>query len=110
MYANAWNWRPMLELIEKVGIIERERLELLGANLGQRVEESEACAIAKILKEELLPRMRPGDRMLLDTSITDQPDDGKMHYDYIALNYSSTYDWLSQFADFCANCKGFTVW
>jgi hypothetical protein len=111
-YCNAWNWRPTVELIRATGLIDDERLKRMGSNCsGVEVSEAEARAIARFLQEQVLPRLRPQDRVLLDLGVTDVPDDGTFHREPAELhkNYSASYEWLEEFATFCKECQGFTV-
>ena len=64
---------------------------------------------AVYFENKVLSQLKPGERVLYDFSITDKPDDGTFYRDDQMLNYSATYEWLSEFTDFLKDCKGFTV-
>jgi hypothetical protein len=40
------------------------------------------------LLKAVFPRLKPGQRMLADFSVTDEPDDGTFHKDDLKKNYS----------------------
>lgn len=112
---NAWNWRPTLEFLRAENIITDRERELLGLNLGSRVDADLANRIAAAV-ENKLSTMKPGDRIRADLSGTDIPKvpqvfapDAKPA-DIDATNlYSATYEWLVTFKDFCKRCGGFMV-
>jgi hypothetical protein len=108
---NWWNWRPTIELLRLSGLFDEERLELMGCNAGVEVSEAEARAVAQFLEERILPAVRPDQRLLLDGSVTDEPDDGTFHREAGRQheNYSAHGEWLRRFADFCRECGGFSV-
>jgi hypothetical protein len=75
------------------------------------ISQSEAHAIGNKLREEILPKLKPNKRIFADLSITDSPDDGTLYRDRDEQwkNYSASYKWLDEFADFCLRSKGFKV-
>jgi hypothetical protein len=90
---NIWNWHPTVELIESFGIIDAERIERMHMQLGAaKITEAEARQIGQRLQADVIPRLRSDDRVLLDGSVTDEPDDGVMHYDDTSQNYSASPD------------------
>jgi hypothetical protein len=109
---NWWNWRPTIELIRSLGLIDDERLDLMGSNAGAEVTQQEAQAIGKFIAKRVLPGLRPGQRVLLDLTVTDAPDDGTFYREpgEQHKNYSATERWLRRFADFCKECHGFRVY
>lgn len=108
---NFWNWHPTVELIRRLDVIDAETVELMHQQcVGAKVSVAEARQIAKGLQEGILERLRDGERVRLNLSITSEPDDGVMYYGEEAeKNYSATYGWLTQFAQFCLECRGFEV-
>lgn len=108
---NFWNWRPTVELIRSFGIIDDERLERINSQCcGGYVNASEARRIGEKIKSGILPKLKDHSRIKLDLSITEEPDDYKMHYsDDWMENYSCTKAWLVQFVEFCFRCGGFDV-
>jgi hypothetical protein len=112
VYCNGWNWRPTVELLRLSGLFDRERLEMMGYNGSTEVSEGEARAVARFMEENVLPALRPGDRLRLNGSITDVPGNGASCSKASELfkNYSETEEWLRRFVDFCKTCEGFRVW
>lgn len=109
---NAWNWRPTLEIIDTFGIIDKERLELMGINtVGARVSEDEAHRIGEKIRDEILSKLMPQNRILYDLTITEEPDDFELYREESEAwkNYSATYSWLKEFSEFCISSKGFEV-
>lgn len=106
-----WNWRPIIELIRSLNLIDDEMMELMGYNGGfGELSAEQAHIVGRRLKEEVLPKIQPEDRVLLDLSTTTQSDDGTMHYDNQFKNYSATRGWIEKFADFCLSSQGFKVY
>ena len=70
---NAWNWRPILELLRAEKIITDRDYELLGLNgCGSRVDSDLARRIGDAI-ENKLSTMRPGDRIRADLTVTNRP-------------------------------------
>ncbi|KAB8188447.1 hypothetical protein FH608_044215 [Nonomuraea phyllanthi] len=105
---NAWNWRPALELLESAGVLDAETAELLGYNILVELGGEDARRIAAFL-DSYLSTAPAGGRVLLDGSVTTEPDTFEFHRDDLARNYSATVEWLTRFRDFChAATNGFT--
>jgi hypothetical protein len=107
LHANWWQWRPTVELIRTLGLFDGERLDHLSNGLGE-FTEAEARQLAVTLEQQLLPTLRPGQRVLLDRAVTDVPDDGTFHRapEEQHRNYSADYDWLVRFVAFCKESGG----
>ena len=108
---NFWNWRPTLELIRSMKLIDAERMETLGmSGVATRVSEVEAREIGTHLTRDVLPALAPDERINLDQSTTGEPDDFKVHQGTnVHKNYGATRPWLEKFAAFCLSCRGFEV-
>lgn len=105
---NAWNWRPALELLESAGVLDAETAELLGYNILVELGGEDARRIAAFL-DSYLSTAPAGGRILLDGSVTTEPDTFEFHRDDLARNYSATVEWLTRFREFChAATNGFT--
>jgi hypothetical protein len=110
--ANVWSWKAALELIRSFDILSENALRQMTYNAtGVKVSMDEAHEIANRIKSEVLPKLTPNKRLYSDLSVTDSPDDMTLYRDGDEQwkNYSVTYDWLSEFADFCLKSKGFQV-
>ncbi|SEN77560.1 hypothetical protein [Nonomuraea pusilla] len=106
---NAWNWRPTLELLERHGLLDPDTAALLGHNIETDVTGEQARRIAAFLDAYLAGVPDTG-RVLLDGSVTTEPDTFELHRDDLGRNYSATSSWLARFRDFChAATAGFTV-
>jgi hypothetical protein len=108
---NFWNWRPTVEIIAASRIIDAERLEMMRHQCtGVEVTAIEARLIAEVLTRHWLSRLKPNGRVLLDLSITYEPDTFENYQgDEWTKNYSATETWLREFHAFCSTCKGFKV-
>jgi hypothetical protein len=109
LWVNAWNWYPTIELLVRAGVFAAQRAERLHYNCGGDVTEAEASKIAVFLTSYLSSRA-PGERLLIDGTLTSEPDTFEMFrgpdWD---KNYSATFEWLQKFKSFCEVCGGFTV-
>jgi hypothetical protein len=106
---NAWNWRPFLALLERHGVLDADTVEPLGYNTTVEVTGEEADRIARFL-DGYLPGV-PGDgRVLLDGSVTTEPDTFELYRDDLDRNYSATAAVLARLRDFCRDARdGFTA-
>ncbi len=110
LLVNFWNWRPTVELVRAANIVDARRLEGLHQGMSAtRISRQEARSIARYLRERVLPDLPPESRVLLDGTVTTEPDDGTFYRDNADshLNYSATRSWLEEFAEFCESCGGF---
>jgi hypothetical protein len=113
---NAWNWRPTIALLRQVSLINDEQHDLMGCNgCGGSVNPETARKIAEFLDQQLA-KMAPGQRLRADLSITSEPKkpavftpNSKVEDFDASEIYSSTYEWLVMFRDFCRTCEGFRV-
>ncbi len=106
---NAWNWRPTLALLERFAVLPEDELERMGFNGGGGEATVDQARVIAGKLEELLEGLRKDERVRLDLSVTDEPDDGTFYRDDLTKNYSATREWLEQFAGFCRTCNGFYV-
>jgi hypothetical protein len=110
LHINSWNWRPTIELIRTSNILDEEKLEWIGYNAGTEISKGEARKIGEFLTLQILPKLKPGDRIEYNLKINSQPDTGEFHKDNPEKNYSAKYEWLKKFTEFCMNCEGFNVY
>ncbi|QDG50494.1 hypothetical protein FIV42_07040 [Persicimonas caeni] len=108
---NWWNWRPTLRLIDAIIELDDEMLERLSANAcGGKLTAAQAEEVGRRIREELLPHIPKGGRILYDGTITNEPDDGTLYQDNETWkNYSVHRAWLEDFVTFCVACEGFRV-
>lgn len=110
--ANVWNWRTALEIIKSFEIISDGKIRQMEYNAtGAKIEKEEAHQIGEKIRAEILPKLSPDKRIFADLSITNAKDDGTLYKDEDDQwkNYSTDYDWLKEFSDFCLDSKGFQV-
>ena len=110
--SNVWSWKPTLEIIKSLNILSDGKLRQMEyAATGVRVEIDDAHEIGTKIQGQILPKLEPNKRMLMDMSITDAPDDGTIYRDEDEKwkNYSASYEWLKEFSEFCLKSKGFQV-
>lgn len=105
---DAWTWRPVLAFVKSLGLVDAERLALMGYN-GTEVTVDEAAARAIGEKVgEVVSRMGSGERLLLDGTVTDEAR-GEFDEEDVARNYGATRKALGEIAAFCRACHGFEV-
>ena len=110
VFVNFWNWRPTVELIRAAGLLDAPRLEGLQQQCSAtRISTNEARAIARHLRDTVLPMLASESRVLLDGTSTAAPDGLTFHRapSESHRNYSTTHSWLETFATFCESCSGF---
>lgn len=110
--SNVWNWKPTLEIIKSFDIIDEGKLRQMSYNAtGAKFSIEEAHRIGERIEKEILPKLEPNKRIFADLSITDTPDDGTLHKDGDEQwkNYSTNYNLLKDFSEFCLKSKGFQV-
>ena len=116
LVVNAWNWRPTLELLFAAGVVTEDDYELLGCQgCGARVDEEKALRMADAVTRKLAS-MNPRQRMLADLSVSSEakqpavfnPGNTDKEVDTNEL-YSTTFEWLHAFVEFCERSGGFRV-
>jgi hypothetical protein len=109
---NVWNWKAALELIRGFDVLSEGKLRQMGYNAtGVTLEDDEAHVIGSRIRDEILPKLEPNQRIFGDGTITDEPDDMTLFKDGDEQwkNYSVDHGWLKDFSDFCLRSKGFRV-
>ena len=110
--ANVWNWKTALEIIKSFDVVSEGKLRQMTYNgTGAKLEREEAHTVAEKIRDVILPQLEPNKRILMDLSVTDKPDDGTLYRDEDEQwkNYSTDYEWLKEFSEFCLKSKGFQV-
>ncbi len=110
--ANVWHWKTALEIIKSFDILSSGQIRQMEYNAtGVKVEIDDAHLIGEKIRDQILPKLAPNQRIFMDLSITDAPDDGTLYKDGDEQwkNYSANGEWLKEFSDFCLKSKGFQV-
>ncbi|MFL6468446.1 MAG: hypothetical protein ACJ72Z_10865 [Pyrinomonadaceae bacterium] len=110
--ANVWNWKAALEVIKGLDVVSEGKLRQMGYNAtGVKIEIEEAHLLGEKVRDEVLPKLKPDQRIFADGTITNAPDDMTLFKDDDEQwkNYSVGYDWLKDFSEFCLRSKGFQV-
>jgi hypothetical protein len=108
---NSWNWRPMLALLRARGLIGEEQFERMGASgCGGRLTAEESKRAALFFREEIIPRLKDGEQMHADGSVSTTPSKPRL------ISSTSTRDLhvvrkacLQSFIVFCDTGQGFKV-
>ena len=105
---NAWSWRPLHEAIAAAGILPAELWECASYNNGTPFEPEEVALLCHFLEKRLLPGLQPGERRLLNDSVTAEPDDG--HFNRAPedqwLNYGISYESAAALLAFLRTTNG----
>jgi hypothetical protein len=108
---NWWAWRPTVELIRASGLLHDADCDHLSDGIGE-LDRPTCLAVAAFLEAELAKRaLAKGERILLDGTVTDVPDDGTFHREPSEQhkNYSVGAEWLSTFIEFLKTSDGIYV-
>ena len=98
---NAWNWGVLHHTLVccRPRLLDEQLLEQLRFG-GVELAADEIEAIRSFLREVVLPRIKPGQRMLFDFSVRSEPDDGTFYRDALEKNYSLHHDALVSVIEF----------
>jgi len=107
---NQWHWHPTMVLIQRAIQLDEEQVERLSSNgCGGTISLEEAVKIADYVDIFLIDFSHEG-RLLLDGSVTMEPkSDQLFRGEEWHKNYSTNYDWLARFRDFCRSSDGFKI-
>ena len=87
-------------------VVDQETYERMSMNFcGAEVDAEKANQIADVIEKQL-SKMVPGERMLDDFSLTKEPISDDNMADEL---YSTDYEWLEKFRDFCRTSNGCKV-
>lgn len=94
---NWWNWRTTVEIIRSSEIIDNERCNILSDGFGE-LTISECRQISQFIKQNIIPKLSSEDRIKLNLTVTDEPDDGRIYGEgEWEENYSTSLIWLEKF-------------
>ena len=108
---NWWNWRPILKFLRDAKLINKEQFERMGANgCGGQICAIEAKKVADFLRQEIIPRMRDGERIHADGRVSTAPLEPPPISSLDAYeHYAARKSCVEMFASFCEKCQGFYV-
>ena len=110
--ASMWNWRTAVAVIRDLNLIDEFLVRRMVENgSGVRIEKAEAHLIGNTIREVVLPKLEPNKRIYENLTITDEQDDGTFYRQGAQnwKNFSASYRWLEDLADFCISTEGFEV-
>ena len=112
VYCNRLDWGCTIELLRLSGLFDRERLAVMEYNGCAEVSEMEARAVARFMEINVLPSLRPRNRMMRDASLPEVPHNGTGYREPSEQlkNSCASEEWLRRFIEFCKTCEGFRVW
>ncbi len=105
---NFWNWGALHEVVRAAGVFPDEVWGPLRGSFGPPLSAEHVARLRDFLKTQVLPRTTPGARVLLTGEVTNEPDDGKMHYEESEQwkNYSLTHEVLCEVIKFLDRAEG----
>ena len=109
-FVSFWHWGAIVEAVRRLDIVPSQVVDGLREPFtGSGLTEKQAHNVASAITRELLPNLHADARLLLDGTITEDPDDGTFHRIDVEKNYSTSRKVLDEFAAFCRACAGFDV-
>ena len=108
---NFWNWRATVEAIRSCQLLAEAKVDALHEQFVGNLSEDEAIRVAAAIRDSVLPKLGPRDRLLLSGETTSEPDDFEFHREPSEMhrNYGTSADILEKFAAFCEESGGFDV-
>ena len=99
-------YQPYLDILSE-GTVRQMNYNATGVKISMK----DAHEIGLRIQNEFLPKLAPDKRIYADLSITDEADDMTLYRDGDEQwkNYSASYDWLKELAEFCLRSKGFQI-
>jgi hypothetical protein len=107
LQVSAWTWGPIHDLVAAAGILPADLWAMTRYNwTGAELDEQQTATLADFLESRVLTRLRDGERLLADGTVTDVPDDGTLYRDDLSKNYSVRREMLVRIIDFLRAAKG----
>ena len=107
---NFWHWRAIVETVRREAILPEDTVDGLHSPFcGNGLTREECRLVAGHLKQHLIPGLSDEERILLDGTHTDEPDDGVFHKVDVEKNYSTNRAVLLRFIACLEDCEGFEV-
>ncbi len=109
---NFWHYRAIVEAIRSLRVLPDEQVDRLHEPFtGSGLTKDECRIVAAELQARVVPILEQDDRLLLDGTVTKEPDDGVFHKTDAEWrkNYSTNKTVLAAFIDAIHKSNGFTV-
>ncbi len=109
---NFWHYRAIVEAIRSLRVLPDEQVDRLHEPFtGSGLTKDECRIVAAELQARVVPILEQDDRLLLDGTVTKEPDDGVFHKTDAEWpkNYSTNKTVLAAFIDAIQKSSGFTV-
>lgn len=108
MRVNVWNWGVLHHQVELAGLFPDEVWAPKRFNGGGELDAEQVQELASFLERKLLPKLRAGERMFFDGSVTDVPDDGTLYREESERwkNYSLSHAVLVEVIDLLKSAGG----
>ena len=76
LWVNVWNWGVLHDLVAEAALFPAEAWAPKRYNGSGDLDATQAATLATFLEERVLPRLKDGERMFIDGTVTAAPDDG----------------------------------
>ena len=107
---NSWQWKAIVEEIRRQRIISEEIIDGLHQSYCENGLTIEQCRlVASVLREKVIAKLSGTERILLDGTRTNVPDDYIFHRVEVEKNYSTSKLALTKFVECLETCNGFEV-
>lgn len=107
---NFWHWRAIVEIVRREAILPEETVDGLHSPFcGNGFTAEECRLVGDHLKKYVIPGLSDEERILLDGTRTDEPDDFVFHKVDMEKNYSTNKAVLLRFIQCLEDCQGFEV-
>ena len=107
---NSWHWRAIVEEIRRQKILPEEIVDGLNEPYCENGLTVEQCRlVASTLRAKVISKLSNTERILLDGSRTEIPDDYVFYEVEWEKNYSTDKSTLENFVECLETCNGFEV-
>ena len=107
MHVNAWNWGVLHFVVEKAKLLPQDVWEP-ARYLGTDLDHAQVKQLTEFLGSNVLPQLKPGERMFFDGTKTHLADDGTFfrEADEQWKNYSLHHEVLLKILQFLRSSNG----
>lgn len=105
---NAWSWGTLHQLVSREGVFAEEFWAPLRSGVGAALNPQGVQALVAFLETELLYKVRSGERIFINGTVSAEPDDGTFHRSESEQwrNYSLPHAVLVSVVDFLNSSRG----